>query len=128
MVLFYGLAVVIDVVNLRATDPLSYLALVNILIGIILLVIFPKAIKLLKVATNKSFLKKMLPLSCFSAAQAIAYYFALAKGPASQIAPIGQAQVIITIILAVIILKERDNLFRKIIAAVLVMVGVFFLR
>lgn len=63
MVLFYGLAVVIDVVNLRATDPLSYLALVNILIGIILLLLFPKAIKQLKIVSDKNFLKKMLPLS-----------------------------------------------------------------
>ncbi len=128
MVLFYGLAVVFDVVNLRSTDPLSYLALVNILIGIILLLIFPKAIKKMKVFASKSFLRKMLPLSAFSSAQAIAYYFALAKGPASQIAPIGQAQVIITILLAVIILKERDNLLRKVIAAVLVMIGVILLR
>lgn len=128
MVLCYGLAVVFDVLNLRSTDPLSYLALVNILIGIILLLIFPKAIRQLKVLVNKNFLKKMLPLSVFSAAQAIAYYFALAKGPASQIAPIGQAQVIITILLAVVILKERDNLIRKIIAAILVMIGVILLR
>lgn len=128
MTLFYGLAVVFDVLNLRSTDPLSYLAVVNILIGIILLLIFPKAIKKMKVFANKNFLKKMLPVSVFSSAQAIAYYFALAKGPASQIAPIGQAQVIVTILLAVIILKERDNLLRKVVAAILVMIGVILLR
>jgi uncharacterized membrane protein len=128
MALFYGLAIACDVVNLRSTDPLSYLAIINILIGIILLLIFPKALLKVKIFTNKNFVKKMLTLSIFTSAQAIAYYFALAKGPASQIAPIGQSQVIITILLAVIILKERDNLLRKIVAAILVMIGVLLLR
>lgn len=128
MTLFYGLAVVFDVVNLRYSDPLSYLAVVNILIAIILLLLFPKSVKKFKVFTNRSFLKKMLPMSVFSAAQAIAYYFALSKGPASQIAPIGQAQVIITIILAVIFLKEKDYLWRKVFAAILVTIGVILLH
>lgn len=128
MVCFYGLAVVFDVVNLRYADPLSYLAITNILIGIILLLIFPKTIRKLTFLADKSFWKKMLPVSVFSSGQAIAYYFALAKGPASQIAPIGQSQVIITILLAVVILKERDNLLRKTIAAVTVTVGVILLR
>lgn len=128
MALFYGLAIACDVVNLRSIDPLSYLAIINILIGIILLMIFPKAILKMEVLKSKSFLKKMLTLGVFTSAQAIAYYFALAKGPASQIAPIGQSQVIITILLAVIILKERDNLLRKMVAAILVTIGVLLLR
>lgn len=90
--------------------------------------IFPKAILKMEVLKSKSFLKKMLTLGVFTSAQAIAYYFALAKGPASQIAPIGQSQVIITILLAVIILKERDNLLRKMVAAILVTIGVLLLR
>lgn len=70
----------------------------------------------------------MVPMSFFTAGQAIAYYFALAKGPASQIAPIGQSQVILTIILAAIILKEKDNLLRKILAGILVTIGVILLK
>lgn len=48
-------------------------------------------------------------------------------GPASQIAPINQAQVIVTVLLAIIVLKERDHLFRKVIAAILVTIGVILL-
>ncbi len=128
MTVFYGIAVVFDVVNLRYSDPLSYLAIVNFLIAIILLLIFPKSVKKLKVFTNVNFLKKMIPVSIFTTAQAIAYYFALAKGPASQIAPIGQSQVIITIVLAAILLRERDNLPRKVLAAILVTIGVVLLK
>jgi len=48
--------------------------------------------------------------------------------PASQIAAINQAQVIITVLLAVLLLKEKDNLLRKLIAAVLVTIGVILVR
>ncbi len=128
MSLCYGMAIIFDVLNLRNFEPISYLAIVNFMIAIILLLIFPKSLLKWKGFVKPNFLKKMLPLGVLSTTQAILYYFALAKGPASQIAPISQTQVIITILLAVIILKERDNLLRKITAALLVMIGVFLLR
>ena len=128
MVLCFGMAVIFDVVNLRNFEPLSYLAIANFLIVIILLIIFPKSLKNWKGFAKPDFLKKMLPLGILSTSQAILYYFALAKGPASQIAPISQAQVIVTLLLAVILLKERDHLVKKALAAVLVTIGVILLR
>ncbi len=127
MAFFYGLAVVVDVFNLKNYEPISYIAIGNFMIGFILLLIYPKALKQWRDFVKPEFLKKMMPLGILSSVQGIAYVFALTKGPASQIAPISQAQVIVTVLLAVIVLKERTNLFRKIIAAFLVMFGVILL-
>lgn len=128
MAFFYGLAVVVDVFNLKNYDPISYLAVANFFIGTILLLFYPKIFRQWKGFVKPTFLKKMLPLGIFSSIQAIAYYYALTKGPSSQIAPINQAQVIVTVLLAAILLKERDHLFRKLIAAALVTVGVILLK
>lgn len=126
--LFNGMAIVFDVINLRGYDPISYLAISNFLVAGILLVCYPRTFTLWKSFVEPSFLTKMLPLGILSAAQAILYYLALSKGHASQIAPINQSQVILTVLLAAIILGERDHLSRKIIAALCVMVGVLLLR
>jgi bacterial/archaeal transporter family protein len=128
MTVFYGLAVIFDVLIIRNYDPVSYLAVSNFLIGFILLLLNPKAVLQWKVFIKPEFLKKMLPLGIFSSTQAIAYYFALTYGKASQIASINQSQVIVTVLFAVILLKERDNLFRKFVSAVLVTIGVFLLK
>lgn len=128
VIFFYGLAVVLDVFNLRNYDVISYLVVINFLIFVVLLAIHPKAIQKWKQFTQPGFLKKMLPLVLFSCGQAYAYYFALQKGPVSQIAPINQAQVIVTVLFAAVILNEKDNLMRKLIAAVLVTIGVIILR
>lgn len=126
--LFCGAAVVVDVINMKGYDPVSYLAVINILIGSVLLVYYPKAIKQWKMFIAPSFLSKMIPLGTFSFAQASMYYTALSFGPTSQIAPINQAQVIITVLLAAVILRERDHLKVKIFASILAVVGIILLR
>lgn len=128
VIFFSGLAVVFDAYNLNNYDVVSYLAVINFLIFVVLLTIRPKAILKWKQFTHPGFLKKMLPLVLFSCGQAYAYYFALQKGPLSQIAPISQSQVIVTVLFAAVLLNEKDNLLRKIIAAVLVTIGVILLR
>lgn len=126
--LFTGSAVVVDSLVLRSLDPISYLAIANLLIGALLLLFSPKTIYKLQFLKQKRFLASMLPIIFLSTAQAIAFYYALRIGNASQIAPIAQSQVIVTVFLAAILLKERDHVIRKMIAAGLVMVGVLLLR
>jgi len=127
--LFYGLAVVVDAFNIKHFDAISYAVIMAFLPGIILLLLNPKAVKGFGVVKNLSFLKKMGTLGFFYSGQAILYFLALAVGgKASQIGPISQAQVIVTVVLAVILLKEKDNLLKKIIAAILVTIGVILMR
>lgn len=125
---FYGTAVVFDAAIIKNYDPITYLSMGNILIGCLLLLWYPKTLSKAREFIHPQFLKKIIPLGVFSSTQAIAYYYALQIGQASQIASINQSGVIVTIIFAIILLKERDHLSRKLIAAVLVTVGVVLLR
>ncbi len=126
--LFSGLAIVVDSFNVQHYDVISYVTIANFLIVIILLLFYPKAIQQWRHFTKPNFLKKMLPLVIFSLIQGLAYLFALSYGGnTAQVGTIRQASVIVTVILAVIFLGEKDNLFRKLIAAVLVTFGVILL-
>ncbi|MGE5041696.1 MAG: DMT family transporter [Candidatus Levyibacteriota bacterium] len=126
--LFYGVAVSLDAIILKTYDVVSYLPIANLLIFVLLLFCYPKAVKKWQVATDRSFLKKMLPLVFFSCTQAYAYYFAIQKAQVSQVSTIGQTQVVVTVILAAILLREKDNLLKKLIASVLVFIGVLLVH
>lgn len=128
MALFSGLAIVADGFNVHNYDVVSYNAITNFLVVCILLGFNPKSIKQSKQFLSMNLLKKMLPLGLFATFQGLAYMLALASGGnTSQVGTIRQASVIVTVILAVIFLKERDYLIRKLIAAVLVTIGVILL-
>lgn len=126
--LFTGLAVVFDAFNVKSFDPISYLVIENFLMALVLILIYPKTVRQISVFRNIHFLKNMMTLSFFSFLQAILYFYALSIGPASQIAPINQAQVIVTVLVAALLLRERDHLVPKILAAFLVMIGVILLH
>jgi len=128
MALFAGLAIVIDSANVQHYDVLAYNTITNFLIGLMILAFYPRAIKQWRHFTQLNFLKKMLPLGIFSTAQGIMYLMALTYvGNTAQIGTIRQASVIITVLLAVIFLNEKDNLARKLLATILVTIGVFLL-
>lgn len=103
--------------------------MINFLIGTLLLIYYPKTIKQWRSFAKPDFVKSMLPLGIFTTIQAVAYYLALGSGGnASQVGPILQAQVVLTVVLAVIFLKERDFIYRKILASILVTIGVLLIR
>jgi uncharacterized membrane protein len=92
------------------------------------LVFYPKVLQQWKHFLQPNFLAKMLPLAVFSASQGVLYLLALTYGGnTAQVGTIRQASVIVTVLLAVMFLRERGNLGRKLIAAVLVTAGVFLL-
>lgn len=114
---------------LRQADAFSYGALAFILPGILTLIIFPDSVKKIGKYLHIKLLLKILLLGIFYSVGFISLYFAYQNGGnASQIAPISQSVVIITVILAAIFLGERKNLFQKFIASVLVSIGVLLLR
>lgn len=129
MALFAGLAIVIDSANVQHYNVIAYNTLQNFLTGFIILAFAPKALLEWKNFTKPDFLKKMLPLGIFSTTQALMYLTALTyPGHTAQIGTIRQASTLVTVLLAVIFLDERDRLGRKIIAAILVTIGVVLLR
>jgi len=124
-----GLATVNDTYLLRFSEAVSYTAIGFLLPGILLLLFYPRSVK-----KFNSFLKPKAAINMFLLAlvwvvSAIAFYTAIEKGAlASQIFPILQSGIILTILLAVIFLKERDNLPAKIVAGLMTIMGVMMIK
>ena len=128
MAFFGGLAIVADSANVQHYDVLAYSTYSNFLSGFFILAFYPKALQQWRQVVQPRFLGRMLPLAIFSATQGVLYLLALAYGGnTAQVGTIRQASVIVTVLLAIIFLKERGNLGRKLIAAVLVTAGVVLL-
>jgi len=125
----YGLAVTNDAFVLKHYDAISYTPVMLFLPGVILLLINPRAIKRAKDFFVWKRMKNMFLFSLFYGIQAITYYLALQFGAeASQLSTIFKAEIITTIILATIFLKEREKLGLKFIGAVLATAGVLLLK
>lgn len=126
--LCFGLAVTNDVFILKRADAVSYATIGFLLPGIFLILVNPKSLKRLNRFFDIHILSKMFLMCLFYSIAAIAFYTAVTSGAkASQIGPINQSSIIVTVLLAAIFLSEKDNLFKKIIAAVLVTIGVILL-
>lgn len=125
MTLFGGLAIVTDSANVQHYDVFAYSTYSNFLSGLFILAFYPTALKQWGNFVQPHFLAKMLPLAVFSASQGVLYLLALSYGGnTAQVGTIRQASVIVTVLLAFIFLKERSNFGRKLIATILVTLGV----
>lgn len=126
---FAGLGVVNDTFMLRHSDPLSYLAIGFLLPGLFLFVVHPKIIIKMKPLFQPSLLKKNIIFTSAYSFAAIAFSLSLVTGgEASQVGTIAQSNVVMTVILATVILNERDHLLKKLICAILVTIGVLLMR
>lgn len=125
---FAGLGITNDAFLTHKSDPLSFLTIAFLLPGIFILVTQFGRIKLENLKFNKTQVKSIILLTFFYAFAAAAWFLSIASGgQASQITPINQSSIILTIILATIFLKERKNISKKIICAIIVGIGVILL-
>ena len=124
----YGVGFANDTFILRQSDALSYAALAFLLPGLFILAIKPKVLVEMKSLLTTSILLKMVLLGLFYSTSAITIYFAYQQGgTASQLAPINQSVVILTVLLAAIFLGERSQLLRKFAGAIIATAGVLLL-
>ena len=124
-----GLGFVNDAYILQQADAFSYAAVVFIVPAILTVAIFPSAIGKIKNQLDIKLARNTVLLGIFYSIGIMASYAAYQHGgTASQIVPIGQSVVIVTVLLAAIFIGERDNLIKKLIAAVLVTLGVLLLK
>lgn len=125
----FGLGVTNDAFILRSYDAVSYTPIAFGLPGILLLLIKPSVVQSFRRLRDPVFTKNIILLSFFYSAQAVAYYLALQSGGnASQIAPIFKANIVITVFLAVLFLREREHLMLKTASAILVTAGVLLVK
>lgn len=127
--LFFGIAFVNDAVILRTTDAPSYLFFDFTLPALVMWLIYPKSTFKMKALFNRDSSIKLTLLGILYAISAITVFLAYQIGHnASQIAPLSQTSTILTVLFAIILLKEKDMFFRKILAAILSFIGVILLK
>ncbi|MDO8487239.1 MAG: DMT family transporter [Candidatus Curtissbacteria bacterium] len=127
--LTYGLAITNDTFLLKYSEVFSYLTVGNLITVLFVIAIKPTAVKNLNHFFDLAILSKMLILGILYSFGAVAFYLAIQSGAAaSQISPILQTSVIVTVLLAAIFLGERDNLVKKIASAILVTIGVILIK
>ena len=124
-----GFGFVNDAYILQHADAFSYAAIVFIVPAVLTLVAFPSALGRIKKQIGVKLLRNTVLLGVFYSIGITASYAAYQNGgTASQIVPIGQSVVIVTVVLSAIFIGERDDLVKKLAAAVLVTAGVLLLR
>jgi len=121
----YAIAEIISFFILRNFDTTSFSVYNALLPVFVLIIIFPKTLKKLNFYLKP---KRALNISLVSLNDTLAtifLFFAYQIGRnASQIGPLMATQTIISVLLAILILKEKNNFLNKIIGASLVVVGV----
>ncbi len=126
--ILYGLSSTNDAFLVKHSDPLSYLVVGWLSPGIFLLLVQPHAARKMRYFANIPRFMKMLLLVLASVFASVWFFLALGRGAQiSQLSPISQSTLIVTVFLAAVFLKERDYLWRKLIAGIVVMVGVALL-
>jgi uncharacterized membrane protein len=124
----YALAITNDTFIISRYEAISYTPIMSFLPAFVIAFLYPKT-----VSKNKNMFlnldKNLVIYSFLYSIQAVAYYLALQYGAmASRMNTIFKSEIVLTIILATILLKERKDLSRKIVSAILVTIGVVLLR
>jgi len=125
----FGVAFANDAFILKQSDVFSYTTLAFLFPGLFILVSKPKIIIEMKTFFNIVIFLKIILLSFFLSISAITIYLAYQQGGnASQLAPISQSSIILTVLLAVIFLNERSQLKQKFISLIMMITGILLLK
>lgn len=123
----YGIAVVFDGLILRSFDTFSYIPIISLIPGLVLMAVFPNRFTKL-IHDAKRINTNLWIFSILYVIGAETFYFAVTKGAMiSQLTTIMRASIIFTVVMAMIFLKERSNPWKKLIGAILTTIGVFFI-
>ena len=124
-----GIAVVNDAVILRSYEAFSYMAIISLLPGLVLLLLFPKQILDCRKLLSLKRMKLMTIFCIFYSIQGITYYLAFQNGaPVSQLSPLVRSSIVLTVLLGAMFLKERRDLVKKLFAAVIASAGAIMVR
>lgn len=124
----FGFAVTMDAFILRSYDAVSYTPIICLLPGLFLCFMFPKKVVVLLSTFRGALNRNLLIYGFVYSIQALAYFLALESGAlASQLNALFKAEIVLTVILASIWLKETKRLPQKILAAVVATGGVLLL-
>lgn len=123
--LFFGFAFTNDAFIVNNFDVPSYLTIAFIIPSLAVWAIYPKSTAKMKLLFERKTLLKLGLLGIFYTISSITIFLAYQIGKnATQIAPLNQTATIITVILSIIFLKERLDLWKKLLAVIISFVGV----
>lgn len=109
----------------RHTDPLSWAAISFVATAFIALLARPQIIKNIKPLFHKSIVSRLLLLGGFYALGSVTMLLAYKYGTFTLVSPLRQTSIIVTVLLALLLLKaERHTIIRKILAAAVCFTGV----
>ena len=124
----FGIANTNDRYLLKSFNIYPYITLAFIAPFFLMSAVYPKELKHIKLFLDKKILKKALLLSVVYAFSAAAFFAALqASSSSSLVASVNITSVIVIVMLSAIFLKERDNLPKKIVGAILSFIGLLLL-
>lgn len=125
----FGLANTNDRVLLSQMNVYVFCVLSFLLPTVLIAVAYPRELKNLHVFLQPKLFTKMMLLCVIYAASAVSFFIALQIAPnSSQIAAINLTSVIFIVLLAIVFLKERASLAKKILGALLSFVGLLLVR
>jgi len=126
--MFFGFATSNDKFLLNSFQIYPYLSIAFIAPAILMGIIYPKKLRHIKSFLQKTVLIKIVLLCIVYGISEIAFYLALKTGNnSSQIASINLTGVIVTVLLAIIFLKERTHLVQKLLGAVVAFIELFLI-
>lgn len=126
--LFYAVGEIISFYILSNFDTASFTVYVSLLPVITILIIKPNTLQKLAFYFQPKYALNILAVSLNDTLATLFLFFAYQAGRnAAQIAPIMATQTIITVLLAILILKERHNLLNKIIGAITAVAGLILI-
>lgn len=124
----YGAAVVFDGLILRTYDSFSFIPVISLLPGIVLMLTFPKSTARIAQSLRRVD-KNLIIYSVLYVLAAELFYVALTSGAlVSQLATIMRASIVLTVLLAMVFLKERSHPWKKLAGAILTTIGILMLR
>lgn len=125
----FGLANINDRFLVKFFDPYSYVVIGFLLPGLAIALFYPKKLKNLKIYFKKNFIYKMTILCLLYGLSAVAFFAALQITPnSSQLFSINSFGAILTVVLSIIILKEKDRIAKKILGAVMSVAGLLLVN
>ena len=126
--LLFGLTDINGYYILQTMDASNYQIYFYLLPVFALLLIQPSSIKKLSYYLKYDRALKVTALAIFDTLGMLALFFAYqVGGKASVIGPLSATKVIVTVVLAIIFLKERDNITKKLVGSMIAVIGVVLL-
>jgi drug/metabolite transporter (DMT)-like permease len=121
---FVGLANTNDRAILKLLDVQTYTVISYIFPAVFLFILRPKTVRNLKTMMDKNTIKNTFILALFWVGFSLTFNQALKIAPsASQVSAVSLTSVIVIVLLSIVILKEKDNLGKKIVGALVSFVG-----